>query len=214
MIPADRLSSLRIPALAVDTGGPDPVWVDIPLGGVAGSGTMRVPLAARSVKQAGRRLLEFRYRPLVGWLLFAAYLVAAEVFVRSDGGPWYGAWILGFIGAWSVISRRRPEQVPYRTYRGEVVLPEMDPATARQWTELNPDVRMTGKTVTRAHAPRFYAVWAVVLLLLGSIGAGVLLANDGHEQSVAVWFALPVIFVSGVRTARRIRPHRALRYAR
>ncbi len=157
------------------------------------------------MKSAGRFLLEFRLRPLIGWLVFAAYTGVSDGFIQGLFGFVPQAVLVAALGGWLVLASNRPRQLPYQTHVGDVVVPQVHAETARRWVELNPNVGITDAPVARPQPPLYYAAWSVVLLL-GSIGVGTYLADDGREQSLAIWVAVAAVFVSGVRTALKTLP--------
>ncbi|GGN69536.1 hypothetical protein GCM10010112_35160 [Actinoplanes lobatus] len=205
VVPAQHVGSLEVPSQALDDASPVVVWLNAPTDGFCGSGRMAVPLAARSVKSAGRFLLEFRLRPFIGWLVFAAYTVMSDGYMRGLLSSVPQVVLAAALGGWLTFASNRPRQLPYRTHVGDVVVPRVHADTARRWVESNPNVRTTDDPVARPQPPLFYAVWSTVLLL-GSIGVGTYLANDGREQSLAIWVAVAAVFVSGVRTALKTLP--------
>jgi hypothetical protein len=69
--------------------------------------------------------------------------------------------------------------------------------TARR-ADLNPSVRTP--PAPRRRSPSLHAAWSAILLM-GSAGAAAYLANDGHEQSLAISVALAALFAGGIGTA-------------
>ena len=205
VISAERVGSLKVPPQALDDASSDVVWVSAPMDGLCGSGRMLVPLAARSVKSVSRFLLELRFRPLIGWLVFGVYTVVADGYVRGVLGFVPHALLAVSLCGWLSFASDRPRQLPYRTYLGDVVVPGVHAETARRWVELNPSVGTTDEPVARPRPPLFYAAWSAVLLL-SSVGLGKYLANDGREQSLAVWVAVAVVLAGAVRTALKTLP--------
>ncbi|GID93802.1 hypothetical protein ACFQFC_07180 [Amorphoplanes digitatis] len=121
VVPARHAGSLDIPPRALDDASDDVVWVNAPTDGLRGSHRMAVPLEARSVRKAGRFLFEWRLRPLVGWLLFAAYTAVADGYMHGSLSFLPQAVLAAVLGGWLAQASDRPRQLPYLTHTGDPV---------------------------------------------------------------------------------------------
>ncbi|HWS32688.1 MAG TPA: hypothetical protein VN408_08080 [Actinoplanes sp.] len=131
VVPAEQIGSLGVPPLALDDASSDVGWVKAPLGGFWGSERIPVPLAARSLWNSSRFLLEFRWRSLIGWLVFAAYVVVAHGYMQGLWGFVPQVVLAGLSGGWLVWASRRPRQLPYRSHLGEMGIPQVSRGRTR-----------------------------------------------------------------------------------
>jgi hypothetical protein len=208
VIPADLMSALDIPPLAVTDGTPAPEWADVPIDQARyrSEPSLRLPVdpgTARAVR---------RYRRILPWarsviLLALAFLLAAiyvgdlPLAARVVGLVVYAGAILG----WSHVAERLPAQRPRRLAEGDLRIPGVPVEVANRWIERNPGVTATAEPMPRPHSRRFYAGWAIGLVA-AAIALAVVLVNDGREDFILFWMLAPVLLVSGFAMALKTLP--------
>ncbi|GIF20897.1 hypothetical protein BJ973_001197 [Actinoplanes tereljensis] len=208
VVPAHLVAGLRIPALAITTGQPDNAWVDVPISGWAflRRPAQRLPLDPRSARRARR------YVQLAPWRLpisLVIFLVLAVVDDRSGHTISDAAMVAVFVPI-GVLSRpslggQLPPQTPSRDQHGNLRIPNLPITVAQQWMNLNPGVTTTDKPTPRPYARSFYASWSAGLIL-AAVTLGLALANDGRENFILLWSAVPVLFVAGCAAALKMIP--------
>ncbi|SNY53279.1 hypothetical protein [Paractinoplanes atraurantiacus] len=197
VVPAALVADVRMPAVAVTDGSPDPEWVDVPLSRwrYRRRPAQRLPVDARTARNVRRYV---RLAPLsLPLLVLSIVLLLVGIFQGS---------VLAFVGAaigplWNLAQGPgMPEQQPYRAPNGDLRLPAVSLEVAQEWIRLNPGVTVTDQPAPRPHSQRFYATWAIGLVAAGLISA-LALPTDG----VLILLA-PALFIAGVWTATKTAP--------
>ncbi|AEV84202.1 hypothetical protein ACWT_3179 [Actinoplanes sp. SE50] len=208
VIPADLVAGLDIPSLAVTDATPDPVWAPVPIGQntFRRDPSQRLPLDPRTAATT------MRHRRLAPWgppALFGTLIIYWISLHRHDlplavslAGL---AVYLGTIVGWQRVTAGLPAQRPRRLPSGDLRIPKVPAEVAAQWTVRNPGVTVTDEPMPRPHSRRFYAGWAIGLLS-ATVLLVVVLAEDGREDDIRLWMLVPMLFVSGIVMAFRMRP--------
>jgi hypothetical protein len=208
VVPAHLISSLRLPALSVTTGGTDVEWVEIPTSRwwLRRRPAQRLPLDPRSARRARRYL---RVQP---WSL-AARLIAGLAWTNlnasSPSSLSRPVALVGWIAllVWSIpyVNGSLPPQTPYRIPAGDLRIPQVPIEVAKQWVELNPGVVPTVEPVPRPRPRRWYATWAAGTLV-AAMALLTVLESDGREDSGFVWLGVLALFITGGVTALKVLP--------
>ncbi|XVU29912.1 hypothetical protein ACQPZJ_23330 [Actinoplanes sp. CA-054009] len=197
VVPAALVADVRMPALAVTDGSPDPEFVDIPLSRwrFRRHPAQRLPVDARTARDVRR------YTRLMPWslptLVLSIVLLAVGIYEGST---------LAFAGAaigplWNLAQGRgMPDQQPYRTPAGDLRIPHISLEVAQEWIRLNPGLTVTDQPAPRPRSRRFYASWAIGLVAAALIAA-LALPTDG----VLILLA-PALFIAGIWTATKTAP--------
>jgi hypothetical protein len=187
LVPAAVVPCLRIPGLAVTTGTPDVVWCDRSWNRFGRSRRRIVhlpydPAAAARLRKRAR--LDPVYRVVVAthlllgilWFLHvrpsAALLVLPGVMI-----------VLSMLDLWWDAPPK-----PVRTGIGDLYIPDLPSAVARQWIERNPGVRAVDHMPTyRRYRPRVYVI-AALACMLAAIATGAIVV-DGADHPIELAFA-------------------------
>ncbi|MGX6603180.1 hypothetical protein ACWKSP_13720 [Micromonosporaceae bacterium Da 78-11] len=189
LIPADAVPGLRIPELAVTTGGPDVVWCDRTWGRWRWS-RQRVRLPYDPASAA--RLRKGAWLLRLDVVVMPTYVVVGVLWL-SDVLP--AGWGLGAIAGRSALTvlegwwTAKPD--PTRTGRGDLYLPDLPAAVAERWIEANPGVRAVDRIpVHRRFRPRVYVLSALGCVLAA---AGLVAPLAAAPDLVIVWLFLMVV---------------------
>ena len=211
VIPADRVDGLDIPPVALDTGEPDPVWVDLPtrLWAFRRGDFLRLPLSPARARRAGWRSRVIPY-------LFVAIVVLflASMSTNGYGAEWFGLRVGLQVGALALAllaGRGVVAQVPWRQHRGGLRLAAVPVEVARLWQEANPGVEVTTGRAPRRYPRRFYALSGPGLLLAAILG-GVLLGSDGRENPPILFTAVTLLFMAGLWVTSQVLPPGYVRF--
>ena len=209
VVPADLVAGLEIPPLAVTTGETDVTWVEVPTSAwrFRRRPAQRLPLDPASARRARRYL---RLTPWSSLFSLVTMLAGAVFFFsRPANAVALAVWIAVSVANLALtlpsVSGRLPAQTPRRNSHGDLRIAGVPVAVAQLWQALNPGVTSTGQPAARAHSRRFYAAWSASLLL-AAVALFVVLANDGREDFILFWIAVPVLFVAGCAAAGKLLP--------
>jgi hypothetical protein len=139
VIPAERVGSLDIPPLALDTGGADPEWVDWPL---RGGRVLRLPLSPKLARRVAWRI-PLRWYLSAGSLITLLGYLAVPVFLPATGTTWLWAQFALLCTAITLTRMSAGvilKQVPLRSWGGRLRLREVPVEVARSWAAANPGV--------------------------------------------------------------------------
>jgi len=98
-----------------------------------------------------------------------------------------------------------PPQTPRRDRRGDLRFSDVPIGDAQQWLNLNPGVTLTDQPAPRPRSQRFYAAWSASLLL-AAVALSLVLVNDGREDFILFWAAVPALFLAGLIAAFKLLP--------
>lgn len=215
VVPVESLPDLRVPPLAVTTGGPEVEWVDMPGGTFVFQRrpVVRMPFDPVTAARARRHL---RSVPVTLVLSAAILSVCLTGFSTADHflGLSQDAWIwLRLVAAvvwfvWALVSQRwQPQQNPV-TQAGRVVrVPHLPSAVAGEWARLNPgtvQIIATGVPIRRFQQ-EVYVIWSVACLAAG-VGIGAALAFDLMPSSFWLWMAVPALLVAALVSKLKSQP--------
>jgi len=144
----------------------------------------------------------------------------AVIVSRADTGPGY--WLLsdGILNdcmddsathqwtavrvdpSWPGMENEWPVTIGVIIVRKEVAERAQVQKTAGEPINL-PQPSATTLTIPRPHSPRFYAAWSAGLLL-AALALGVVLANDGREDFILLWAAVPALLLAGCAAALKL----------
>jgi hypothetical protein len=213
VVPAQLVSGLQIPSLSVTDGGTDVQWVEIPVGRwpFLRRSALRLPLDPRSARLARRFLRVDAWL----WLARLAALLAvttADVVRSAPTLPgWIVVWLVVVVSSTPRVNGVLPRQSPYRTVAGDLRIPDVPIEVAKQWVEQNPGVVPTIEPDPRPRSRRFYATWSAVLFI-SAIALFTVFANNGREDPLLIWAAVPSLFVAGTAVALKMLPRGYIRF--
>jgi len=209
VVPAHLVAGLHIPPFAVTTGETGVAWVEIPTSSwrFRRREVQRLPLDPRSARRARRYLWLTPWSLLVSFGMLLAY---GAVVVGWSGGS------AGTVGYFAIscgvlalslppVGGQLPPQTPRRDRRGDLRIPDVPIGVAEQWLHLTPGVTITDQPAPRPRSQRFYAAWSASLLLM-AVALSVVLSNDGREDFVLFWAAVPALFLAGLVAAFKLLP--------
>jgi hypothetical protein len=208
LIPADVVSLLRIPDVAVSTGEPGGVWCDRTWGRwrLSRRHVVRLPYDVAAAAKLRKRAVSTRVYAifLPAYLLFVAWNLSRPEQERSSS-PWPMIMSVGLFALSVLDSRWNVAPVPSRTGRGDLYLPGLPPAVAQLWLESNPGVQAVDREPTyRRWPPRVYAAGA---LLCAAIAVGLVVwLFSGVDVSLAILFVLPALVIAALTLAYRTLP--------
>ncbi|GAA2702557.1 hypothetical protein [Actinoplanes palleronii] len=210
VIPADRVATLEIPPLALDTGAPGPEWLDIPVSiwVFRRKPSIRLPFSPQVAAKARWRIRFAPYLTVGGLASMLGYVALAF------GGrtPWGFPLMAAAFGTSMLSYQRVIRQMPARTRDGGLRLPEVPVEVARSWQDVNP-----GLTETTEPAPHWYSRRVYGFAALGLILAGILLvviiANDGIADFYLV-FVAAALLAAGLMAALKTLPPGYIRFDR
>ncbi|MFF5078125.1 hypothetical protein ACFY36_13825 [Actinoplanes sp. NPDC000266] len=202
VVPAALVADVRMPALAVTDGSPDPEWVDVPMSvwRFRRHPSQRLPVDATTAR-AIRRHTRLAPLSLPISLLSIVFLIVGV----TEGS------LLALAGTlitplWNLAEGRgRPDLDPYRTPLGDLRIPGIPLEVAHEWIRLNPGVTVTDVPAPRRYSRRFYA-WSAIGLVAASFTLALVLTNDGREHNLFFFLLIPALFIAGVWTATKTAP--------
>jgi len=214
-VPAHLVASLHVPALSVANGEPDVEWVEIPtsMWRFRRRPAQRLPLDLRSARRARRyiRLAPRSVLPGLVTLLALIGILARQLPAAAFLTAALVDALLNLMWTLTGVVGELPAQTPSRDRHGNLRIPEVPLAVARQWQELNSGVTTSEEPAPRPRSRRFYATSSAGLLL-AAVTLGVLLANDGRDDFFLLVAAVPVLFVAGCAMALKLLPPGYIRF--
>lgn len=207
LVPAEVVPRLDVPPLALSTGAPDPVWVDVP---VRGRGAVRLPYDAGAATALRRRR---RLAPLM--VLLAG--VALILLVNKVAGLYQvpsGVHLFSSAGLCVAGLARVCWQVPAMPVGvgGDVYLAAVPSEVAEQWIVRNPGVRAVGRRpVLRRFGPRVYQV-AAALILIAAVQVVIVLSVTGGAHPAWLWLTAPALVAAGTAVACKSVPFDHVRF--
>jgi hypothetical protein len=216
-VPAHLVAGLRIPSLSVTHGEADVEWVEVPTIGwrFRRRPVQRLPLDPRSARRARR------YIRLAPWSLsvsVVAFLAVIGVLAGHLRGAVYetttiAVVIFNFVWSLAGVGGELPAQTPRRDRHGNLRIRDVPLVVALQWQDLNSGVTTSDEPAPRPRSRRFYAAWSAGLLL-AALALGVVLANDGRQDFILLWAAVPALFLAGCAAALKLSPPGYIRFDR
>ncbi|XVV08410.1 hypothetical protein ACQP2X_26565 [Actinoplanes sp. CA-131856] len=202
VVPAALVADVRMPALAVTDGSPDPEWVAVPMSMLRfrRRPSQLLPVDARTARAVRRYM---RLAPLS----FLIPLASIVLFIVGAAEGSTLALVGGLIGPlWGLTEGRGlPKQEPSRTHTGDLRISNVPLEVAQEWIRLNPGVTVTDVPAPRRYSRRFYASWAIGLVA-ASLALALVLANNGREDNFLLQLLVPLLFIAGVWTATKTAP--------
>ena len=216
-VPAHLVDGLRIPALSVTDGEADVEWVEVPMSGwrFRRRPAQRLPLDPRSARRARRYVRLAPWSLPISLVMPLAVISAAAGPLRGDAGALVTCVVVILHFGWNLaaVSGELPPQTPRRDRQGALRIPGVPLEVARQWEDQNPGVTTSDQPAPRPRSTRFYAAWSAGLLLT-AVALGVVLANDGQEDFILLWAAVPTLFLGGCALALKLLPPGYIRFER
>ncbi len=205
LIPAAVVATLRIPEMALTTGGMDVVWHDRTWGRMRWSrrSVIRLPYdpAAAAKLRNYDRLNRFH-------LILPLYAILTGFWVLHGGPPhsWTGlAPSLLFIIATALEARWNVTPRPSRTGTGDLYLAGLPDEVAERWIAANPQVQaVAAAPVYRLFRPRAYILGAVVCALTAILAIRTLF--DGEDHSLVFLVGPPALIIATFVFAYRAVP--------
>jgi hypothetical protein len=203
LIPADLVSELRIPDVAVSSGEPGGVWCDRSWGRWILSRRYVLRLPYDAVAAAKLRKLAVLNRVYVLFAI-ADLTVLAWRFTTPEQQRWSSPWPMimnASVAALLILKVRwnvAPE--PSRTRRGDLYLPGLPPAVAQLWLQSNPAAQVVDrKPAYRRWPPWVYAGGALLSAAL-TIGLARCLFS-GRDVPLVPLLALPAVVAAALTLA-------------
>lgn len=203
LIPADLVSLLRIPDVAVSTGEPGGVWCDRTWGRwiLSRRDVLRLPYDAAAAAKLRKHAVLTRVYVI---FVVADVLVLAWRLSRPEEQRWASPWPMimnaGLIVLSTLNLRWNVAPAPSRTRRGDLYLPGLPPAAAQLWLESNPGVQAVDREPTYRRWPPW--VYAGGALLCAAIAVGLVKwLFSGFDVPLAPLFASPAFVVAALTLA-------------